>query len=54
MTTTLRRSTAGELFGAPGDGFRYEPVKGELRRMSPPEASAAQSWSTSRRRSPGT
>jgi Uma2 family endonuclease len=35
MTTTLQRSTASELFGMPHDGFRYELVKGELRRMSP-------------------
>jgi len=33
--TTLQRSTAGELFGMPDDGFRYELVKGELRRISP-------------------
>lgn len=35
MTTTLQRSTANELFEMPDDGFRYELVKGELRRMSP-------------------
>jgi Uma2 family endonuclease len=35
MTTTLQRSTASELFEMPHDGFRYELVKGELRRMSP-------------------
>ena len=35
MTTTLRRSTAGELFAMPHDGFRYELVKGELLKMSP-------------------
>ena len=35
MITTLQRSTASELFGMPDDGFRYELVKGELRRMSP-------------------
>jgi Uma2 family endonuclease len=35
MTTTLQRSTASELFGMPDDGFRYELVRGELRRMSP-------------------
>ncbi|HVF43174.1 MAG TPA: Uma2 family endonuclease [Pyrinomonadaceae bacterium] len=35
MTTTLQRSTANELFEMPHDGFRYELVKGELRRMSP-------------------
>ena len=34
MTTTLQRSTASELFEMPDDGFRYELVKGELRRMS--------------------
>ena len=35
MTTTLQRSTASELFEMPDDGFRYELVKGELRRTSP-------------------
>ncbi len=35
MTTTLRRSTASELYAMPDDGFRYELVKGELRQMSP-------------------
>jgi Uma2 family endonuclease len=35
MTTTLQRSTASELFAMPDDGFRYELVKGELRKMSP-------------------
>ena len=35
MTQTLQRSTASELFEMPDDGFRYELVKGELRRTSP-------------------
>jgi Uma2 family endonuclease len=35
MTTTLQRVTADELFAMPEDGFRYELVKGELRKMSP-------------------
>jgi Uma2 family endonuclease len=35
MTKTLQRSTADELFEMPHDGFRYELVKGELRKMSP-------------------
>ena len=35
MTTTLQRSTASELYEMPDDGFRYELVKGELRKMSP-------------------
>ncbi len=35
MATTLQRSTASELFEMPDDGFRYELVKGELRKMSP-------------------
>ena len=35
MTKTLQRSTASELFEMPDDGFRYELVKGELRKMSP-------------------
>lgn len=30
-----RPSTAEELLGMPEDGFRYELVRGELRRMSP-------------------
>lgn len=35
MTKTLQCSTANELFEMPHDGFRYELVKGELRKMSP-------------------
>src|ERR1044072_1717233 len=35
MTTTLQRSTASDLYEMPDDGFRYELVKGELRKMSP-------------------
>ena len=35
MTTTLQRSTASELLAMPDDGFRYELVRGELRKMSP-------------------
>jgi Uma2 family endonuclease len=35
MSTTLQCSTADELFAMPDDGFRYELVKGELRKMSP-------------------
>jgi Uma2 family endonuclease len=35
MDTTLQRSTASELYAMPDDGFRYELVKGELRKMSP-------------------
>lgn len=35
MTMTLQRSTANELFEMPDDGFRYELVRGELRKMSP-------------------
>jgi Uma2 family endonuclease len=35
MTSTTQRSTASELFEMPDDGFRYELVKGELRKMSP-------------------
>lgn len=34
MSTTVRM-TADELLGMPDDGFRYELVRGELRRMSP-------------------
>ena len=35
MSTTLQQVTADELFVMPKDGFRYELVKGELRKMSP-------------------
>jgi Uma2 family endonuclease len=35
MSTTTTLTTAGELFMMPDDGFRYELVKGEVRRMPP-------------------
>src|SRR5436305_5801884 len=35
MSTTLQQVTADELFARRKDGFRYELVKGELRKMSP-------------------
>jgi Uma2 family endonuclease len=35
MSTTTRSMTAEELFMMKTDGFRYELVKGELRKMSP-------------------
>jgi Uma2 family endonuclease len=35
MSMTLQTFTAEELFKMPKDGFRYELVKGELRKMSP-------------------
>lgn len=38
MSTTLEQTklmTADELFEMPDDGFRYELVKGELKRMAP-------------------
>lgn len=35
MATTVQRMTAEELFRMPDDGFRYELIRGELRRMSP-------------------
>jgi Uma2 family endonuclease len=35
MTTTVQPMTADELLRMPDDGFRYELVKGELRKMSP-------------------
>src|SRR5918992_440902 len=35
MSTTTQLVTADELFAIPSDGFRYELVKGELRKMSP-------------------
>ena len=35
MSTTTQLMTAEELLSMPDDGFRYELVEGELRRMSP-------------------
>jgi Uma2 family endonuclease len=35
MSTTHTMATADELFMMPDDGFRYELVKGEVRRMPP-------------------
>jgi Uma2 family endonuclease len=35
MSTILQQVTADELLAMPKDGFRYELVKGELRKMSP-------------------
>lgn len=35
MSTTKTLITADDLFAMPDDGFRYELVKGELRRMPP-------------------
>ncbi|MDQ3820894.1 MAG: Uma2 family endonuclease [Acidobacteriota bacterium] len=37
MTTTIQPITADELFTMKDDGFRYDLVKGELRKMSPAE-----------------
>ena len=36
MTTQTRLMTAEELFKMPDDGYRYELVRGELRKMAPP------------------
>ena len=36
MVTTTRPMTAEELLNMPDDGFRYELVRGDLRKMSPP------------------
>jgi Uma2 family endonuclease len=36
MSTTTRTMTADELFMLPDDGFRYDLLKGELKKMSPP------------------
>jgi Uma2 family endonuclease len=36
MSTTTRTMTADELFMMPEDEFRYDLVKGELKKMSPP------------------
>ena len=35
MTTTTQPTTAEELLNMPDDGFRYELVRGELRKMVP-------------------
>ena len=35
MSTTIQPVTSEDLLRMPDDGFRYELVKGELRRMSP-------------------
>ena len=35
MATTTRPMTAEDLFDLPDDGFRYELVRGELKKMSP-------------------
>ena len=35
MSTTPTLTTADELFMMPDDGFRYELVRGEVRRMPP-------------------
>lgn len=35
MTTVTQLLTAEDLLQMPGDGFRYELVKGEIRKMSP-------------------
>ena len=36
MSTTTQRITADELFMMPEDGFLYDLIRGELRKMSPP------------------
>ena len=35
MATTTQLMTADDLFDLPDDGFRYELIKGELKKMSP-------------------
>ena len=35
MATTTRLMTAEDLFDLPDDGFRYELIRGELKKMSP-------------------
>jgi Uma2 family endonuclease len=35
MTIETKRTTAEELLRMPDDGFRYELVRGELRKMPP-------------------
>jgi len=41
MTTTVHQITAQELLVMPDDGFRYELLKGELRKMAPASLSMA-------------
>jgi Uma2 family endonuclease len=36
MTTQAKTTTADDLLNLPDDGFRYELVEGELRKMPPP------------------
>ena len=36
MSTVTRIATADELLHMPDDGYRYDLIEGELRRMSPP------------------
>lgn len=36
MSTATRLTTADELLRMPRDGFRYDLIEGELRKMSPP------------------
>ena len=43
MVTQTELVTAEELFNMPYDGFRYELVRGELRKMAPPGAYHAKS-----------
>ena len=38
MTTQIKPMTAEELFAMPDDGYHYELVRGELRKMVPPGA----------------
>ena len=35
MTTQVQLTTADELLRIPDDGFRYELIKGELKKMAP-------------------
>lgn len=35
MTTDIKLTTAEELYALPDDGFRYELLKGEIRKMAP-------------------
>ncbi len=37
MATQIKSVTAEELFNMPDDGYRYELVRGELRKMAPAE-----------------
>lgn len=50
MSTVSRPVTADDLLLVPDDGFRYELLRGELRRMSQATTNMEESLLTSQRR----